>query len=281
MSSSSNKELFIKEREGDISQFYEFQEPPIGEGAFGVVYKGVDKLSKEFRVIKKIAKSKIRNPQRFFNEITALKTLDHPNVIKLYESFEDDYDVFLVQEFCDDGELFDYIVEKDHLTEFEAAALFKEILLSLIYCHKNKICHRDLKPENFMLSKTSEGITVKLIDFGLSRSFYKIENTGKDTLMRMKTKVGTAFFMAPEVILKDYTNSCDMWSAGCILYIMLSGYPPFDGESEKEIYDCIIKGEYDFEDDIWNDVSDEAKKFIKKLLCGEKHRMSAKKALKH
>ena len=116
MSSSSNKELFIKEREGDISQFYEFQEPPIGEGAFGVVYKGVDKLSKEFRVIKKIAKSKIRNPQRFFNEITALKTLDHPNVIKLYESFEDDYDVFLVQEFCDDGELFDYIVEKDHLT---------------------------------------------------------------------------------------------------------------------------------------------------------------------
>lgn len=209
-----NKELFIKERTGDITDFYDFSEQPIGEGAFGEVYKGTEKKTKEIRAIKKIPKTKIKNPQRFFNEIIALKTLDHPNVIKLYESFEDENDVYLVQEFCDGGELFDYIVEQDHLTEHDAAVLFKEILLSLVYCHKNKICHRDLKPENFMLSKSSGKINVKLIDFGLSRSFYKMENTGKDALMRMKTKVGTAFFMAPEVIRKDYSNSCDMWSAG-------------------------------------------------------------------
>jgi calcium-dependent protein kinase len=98
-------------------------------------------------------------------------------------------------------------VEKDHLSEHEAALLFKEILLSLVYCHKNRICHRDLKPENFMLSKSDRGINVKLIDFGLSRSFYRMENTGKEALLRMKTKVGTAFFMAPEVIRKDYSNS--------------------------------------------------------------------------
>lgn len=103
--------------------------------------------------LNKIAKAKIKNPQRFFNEVTALKTLDHPNVIKLYESFEDNENVYLVQEYWNGGELFDYIVEKDHLTEHEAAILFREILLSLIYWHKNKICHRDLKPENFMLSK--------------------------------------------------------------------------------------------------------------------------------
>ena len=275
------KELFIKEREGDIHAHYDFSEPPIGQGAFGEVYKGVENKTKEIRAIKKIAKAKIKNPQRFFNEIMALKTLDHPNVIKLYESFEDKENVYLVQEFCDGGELFDYIVEQDHLTEHEAALLFKEILLSLVYCHKNKICHRDLKPENFMLSKKGDKINVKLIDFGLSRSFYKMETSGKDALLRMKTKVGTAFFMAPEVIRKDYSNSCDMWSAGCILYIMLSGYPPFDGDNEKEIYDAIEDGEYDFEDPIWDDVSDEAKMFISKLLCSEEHRMTAKKALKH
>jgi calcium-dependent protein kinase len=203
----SNKELFIKERAGDITDFYHFSEKPIGQGAFGEVYKGTEKKTNEIMAIKKISKVNIKNPQRFFNEVIALKTLDHPNVIKLYESFEDDTDVYLVQEFCNGGELFDYIVDKDHLTEHDAVVLFKEILLSLVYCHKNKICHRDLKPENFMLSKSSGKLTVKLIDFGLSRSFYKMGNTGKNAFMRMKTKVGTAFFMAPEVIQKDYSNS--------------------------------------------------------------------------
>jgi calcium-dependent protein kinase len=94
-----NKELFIKEREGDISVFYTIQEPPVGQGAFGAVYKGIDKKSEEVRAIKMIPKSKIKNPDRFFNEITALKTLDHPNVIKLYESFEDAENVYLVQEY--------------------------------------------------------------------------------------------------------------------------------------------------------------------------------------
>lgn len=108
-------------------------ETPLGQGAFGEVFKGTEKKTKEVRAIKKIAKAKIKNPQRFFNEITALKTLDHPNVIKLYESFEDEENVYLVQEFCDGGELFDYIVEKDTLSEHEAATLFKQMLLSLVY----------------------------------------------------------------------------------------------------------------------------------------------------
>lgn len=276
-----NKELFIKEREGDVKLFYDFEEPPIGQGAFGEVFKGTEKKTKEVRAIKKILKSKIKNPDRFFNEITALKTLDHPNVIKLYELFEDDDSVYLVQEYWNGGELFDYIVENDHLSEGIAAKLFHEMLLSLVYCHKNKIWHRDLKPENFMLSKNEGGITVKLIDFGLSRSFYKMETTGKDALLRMKTKVGTAFFMAPEVIRKDYNNSWDMWSAGWILYVMLSGYPPFDGDTEKEIFDAIEEGEYDFNDDSWEFVSEEAKMFISRLLWPEDTRLTAKKALKH
>ena len=122
-----------------MKQFYDFSDPPIGQGAFGEVFKGVETKTKETRAIKKILKAKIKNPQRFFNEVTALKTLDHPNVIKLYELFEDEDSVYLVQEFCDGGELFDYIVENDHLSEGIAAKLFHEILLSLVYCHKNKI----------------------------------------------------------------------------------------------------------------------------------------------
>ena len=186
--------MFIQQRDGDIKKYYAFESKPIGEGAYGTVYKATELESGEIRAIKVLVKSKIKNYQRFINEVTALRTLDHPNVIKLYELFESDKEIYLVQEFWGGGELFDQIAEKDHFDEIYAASVFEQILKSLNYCHKNKIWHRDLKPENFMFTSKDENAVLKLIDFGLSRSFYNFTSSGDKALLRMNTKAGTAFF---------------------------------------------------------------------------------------
>mmetsp|Transcript_14510 Transcript_14510/g.12773 ORF Transcript_14510/g.12773 Transcript_14510/m.12773 type:complete len:141 (+) Transcript_14510:115-537(+) len=133
------KELFIDDRDGDIHSNYTFSDKPLGEGAFGVVYLGTDKVTEERRAIKVIQKSKIKNFKRFHNEVNALRTLDHPNIIKLFEIYKDKKNVYLVQELCTGGELFDFVVEKEFLSEDIAAKLFQQILQSILYCHKNRI----------------------------------------------------------------------------------------------------------------------------------------------
>lgn len=275
------KDLFVLKREGDVFNEYNVDDKVLGEGTYGVVFKAKDKTTGEEVAIKRIPREKIRNYQRFLNEITALKTLDHPNVIKLFEIFEDEDDVYLVQELCTGGELFDYIVNQEFLSEQQAAAIFKQVLHSVMYCHKNAICHRDLKPENFMFKAPGEGSNLKLIDFGLSTSYFKASTGGAVEYTRMTTRAGTAFFMAPEVLESNYSNACDMWSCGVILYVMLCGYPPFDGDTEEEILLNVQSGEYDFDDEVWEKVSDEAKDLINKLLVPENDRLSPKEALDH
>ncbi|CAI2359939.1 unnamed protein product [Moneuplotes crassus] len=274
------RENFIR-MDGDINDSYEFGKK-LGEGAYGIVYKGKEKSSGEERAIKKMSKDKIKNPVRFKNEIQALRTLDHPNIIKLFRYFEDKENIYLVQEYCAGGELFDHLAKADHFDESYAASVFQQILQSIWYCHKNRICHRDLKPENFMLSSVEEGPgTIKLIDFGLSRKFFEVSDTGEKALLRMQTRAGTAFFMAPEVIQGNYSYACDMWSCGCILYLMLSGYAPFDGETQEEIFETILNSQIDFGDPEWDNVSDEAKDLVCSLLTNENDRLTAKAALKH
>lgn len=275
------KALFIPKKEGDVFKEYNVNDKVLGEGTYGVVFKAKDKTTGEEVAIKRIPRSKIRNYQRFLNEITALKTLDHPNVIKLFEIFEDEDDVYLVQELCTGGELFDYIVNREFLTEHQAAEIFRQVLHSVMYCHKNAIAHRDLKPENYMFKSDEEGSNLKLIDFGLSTSYFKSNGVGEAKFTRMTTRAGTAFFMAPEVLESNYSNACDMWSCGVILYVMLCGYPPFDGDTEEEILLNVQRGEYDFDDEVWDKVSPEAKDLIQKLLVPENERLSPKEALEH
>ena len=158
---------------------------------------------------------------------------DHPNVIKLYEYFEDDKNVYLVTELCEGGELFDRIVKNEYFNEALAAKTFKMILMALNYCHSQNIVHRDLKPENFLYSTNEESSDLKIIDFGLSKILAK----GK--LQRMKSRAGTPYYISPEVLTGNYDVSCDMWSAGCILYILLCGYPPFYGDHNQEILSMV------------------------------------------
>jgi len=126
-----------------------------------------------------------------------------------------------------------------------------------------------LKPENFIFDNKEEDAFVKLIDFGLSRSFYQYEDQGAGKMLRMETRAGTSYYMAPEVFDGNYSQSCDFWSLGVILYVMLGGYPPFDGESETEIIQAVKNQDFSFDDEAWYSISPDAKDLIQNLLVPE------------
>lgn len=169
--------------------------------------------------------------------------IDHPNIIKLYEVYEDSRYVYLIMEECTGGELFDRIYErivnKNLYTEKEAAAIFRQYMSAVCHCHSQKICHRDLKPENLLFLNKSPDSPLKVIDFGLSKIFTESNH-------RMSTKVGTAYYVSPEVLQGNYDEKCDIWSSGVILYILLTGEPPFNGPNDNEIYRKIMKKKFSF-----------------------------------
>jgi len=156
--------------------------------------------------------------------------------------------VHIVMELSDGGELFEKIVEMHKFTEHQAADLMKKILSSVKHLHEHGICHRDLKPENFIFSDKTEDPEIKLIDFGLSKRFgpnaAANDHTGLGQVSledKMHTIVGTPYYVAPEVLMGSYNFSCDVWSLGVILFIMLCGYPPFEGDNNKEIFKRVLQ----------------------------------------
>jgi len=160
-------------------------------------------------------------------------------------------------------------------TEKEAAAIFKQIMSAICYCHSQQICHRDLKPENLLFLNSSDDSPLKVIDFGLSKIFEKCESH------KMTTKVGTAYYVSPEVLTGDYDEKCDVWSSGVILYILLSGEPPFNGSNDNEIYRKIQAKKFSFPSPHWDKVSEEAKDLIRHMLTEPKTRYSAEEVLNH
>jgi calcium-dependent protein kinase len=176
---------------------------------------------------------------------------------------------------CTGGELFDRIIKEEFFTEQVAAKVFKQILQALNYCHSMNIVHRDLKPENFLFVSPDANADLKIIDFGLS----KIMEGGK--LQRMKTRAGTPYYISPEVLAGNYDVSCDMWSAGCMLYILLCGYPPFYGDNNQEILQMVARGVFDYDGEEWDDIAAEAKDLIGKLVTRPERRLTAAEALQH
>ena len=156
-----------------------------------------------------------------------------------------------------------------------AAKLFKQILQALNYCHGENIVHRDLKPENFLFVSKDPNSELKIIDFGLS----KMLEGGR--LQRMNTRAGTPYYISPEVLAGSYDCSCDMWSAGCMLYILLCGYPPFFGDDNNEILQSVSTGQFDFDGEEWDDIDNQAKDLIRKLICPPANRLTAAQALQH
>ena len=180
---------------------------------------------------------------------------------------------------CKGGEVFDKIIEhiqnKKMYTEKDAANMFQQMMSAVEYCHNNGICHRDLKPENLLYLNQGSEINnpIKVIDFGLSQVISPDR--------KLKTKVGTAYYVAPEILKGSYTEKCDIWSAGVILYIFLSGDPPFNGPNDNAIYNKISKLKFDYPDKKWSKISNEAKDLINHMIAPEKQRYNAKQVLSH
>ena len=283
-----NKESFVTIIEGDITQFYEVQKK-IGEGAYGKIYKVRNKQSGDIRAMKQITKAKITDMGKFQTEIKILSMLDHPNIVRLFEVIEDDKYYNLLEELCTGGELLTR-VQSSQLKEKDIARIFNQIMSGVAYIHGMGIVHRDLKLENILFSSEDPMSPIKIIDFGFGVFMGKgeekqlKEKEGETDLKkfgfkRLKSKVGTLYYISPEIIKGNYDEKCDIWACGVILYILLAGYPPFSGNTDKEVYSQITNIKYDFDKERWKNYSKYAKELIKNMLTPAKSRYSAKQVL--
>jgi len=185
--------------------------------------------------------------------------MDHPNIVKVYDYYEDSDRFHIIMEYCEGGELLEYIAKSGVFTEDMASHIMKQILSAIAYLHSQNIIHSDLKAENIMLvQKDDEDFYCKLIDFGMASKF--------DPDKKMSQIQGTPYYIAPEVLKNSYDSKADIWSLGVLVFILLTGTPPFKASSLKEIFNKILKGKVNFEDEICKNISEEAIEFIKRLL---------------
>lgn len=272
--------IYITEALSDVSERYHIVKKELGHGHFGVVRKCKSRQTGEWFAIKSIHKTRVSKIDVLRREIDILRKVHHPNIIGLIEVFEDVKYLHLITELCTGGELFDRIIQKTqseegHFSEYDACKLVNSILDAIQYCHDLNIVHRDLKPENFLFASDDADAPIKIIDFGLSRS-----DVSPNSIMN--TKVGTPYYVAPEVLRRKYTSSCDIWSIGVITYILLCGYPPFYGDSDKQIFESVRTGFFDFPSPDWDEISNEAKDFVCSLLkSNPEERLSAEQARRH
>eukprot|EP00922_Rhytidocystis_sp_ex-Travisia-forbesii_P018963 GHVS01028161.1.p1 GENE.GHVS01028161.1~~GHVS01028161.1.p1 ORF type:complete len:704 (+),score=129.27 GHVS01028161.1:94-2205(+) len=267
--------MFITPQHADLSDRY-LKVRTLGVGAFGEVVLCVDKVTKAERAVKMIKKSPTSAGAdgKLLLEVELLKLLDHPNIMKLYEFFEDNQFFYIVSEVYSGGELFDAIIDRQKFSEKDAANCMKQVLSGVSYLHKHKQVHRDLKPENLLLDSSADDAIIKIVDFGLAAHF-----TAQEIL---KEKLGTAYYIAPEVLQSNYDQQCDVWSCGVILYVLLCGYPPFNGATDPEIMDKVRLGEFRFLDADWKEVSEDAKSLIREMLTIDtKKRITSAAALRH
>lgn len=265
---------------GSLEARYEVDPKVLGRGHYGVVRSCVNRATGERCAVKAIPRSKVNRPEVLQREIGILRHLKHPHIVEIRDVFEDRMYVYIVTELCAGGELFDAIIAKTetqegHYSERDAATLIAQMLSALKYCHSENVVHRDLKPENFLfISEKRE--TLKIIDFGLAT-----EEHCSDPL---RTRVGTPYYIAPEVLKNAYTSQCDLWSLGVVSYILMCGYPPFGGDSDAEIFRNVRRGltRASFPDEDWAGVSAGCLDFIKHLLHKDpRKRMTADTALAH
>lgn len=261
----------------DIQELYNIQ-GVMGRGHFGTVKRAQSRDPHDAKgyAIKSIPKNKIEyRIDLLERELGLLMTVDHPNIIKFYEVYEDPQYIHLVMELCTGGELFDQLISKGRYTEAEAAKIMHSLLSAVAHLHSMEIAHRDLKPENIMLSTSDENSEIKIIDFGLAKKYLE-EGSGENTVL------GSSYYVAPEVLQNSYGLSCDIWSCGVIVFMLLSGKPPFDGNSDMTIYQQILKTNYSTSGLEWEKISEEAKDFVKALLNPDsKNRITAQAALEH
>ncbi|GMH09681.1 hypothetical protein Nepgr_011522 [Nepenthes gracilis] len=270
-------ESVLKRKTGDLKDHYTLGKK-LGHGQFGTTFVCVEKATGKEYACKTIAKRKLvtkEDVEDVRREVEIMHHLaGHPNVISIRAAYEDAVAVHLVMELCAGGELFDRIVKRGHYTERKAADLVRTIVSVVQACHSLGVMHRDLKPENFLFVHEEEDSPLKTIDFGLS-IFFKPGDRFTDV-------VGSPYYVAPEVLRKRYGPEADVWSAGVIIYILLSGVPPFWAETEEEIFEEVLHGDLDFSSDPWPRISEGAKDLVRRMLVRDpKKRLTAHEVLCH
>ena len=274
------QESLITQNFGNPEKYYK-KVRNLGSGSYGTVYLAKNNLKDNLVAIKVIEKipANIIDDMEIKNEINILKSLSHPNIVKIFEFFDTALNYYIVTEYCKKGELFEYI--NNQYSEYQLAVLFYQVFSGLCYLHEKKILHRDLKLENLMISEIEKDIStgeeyfwIKIIDFGTAKIFERKKNE--------KEIIGSSYYIAPEVLKKNYNEKCDNWSVGVILYMTLTGVPPFDGETDEDIISRIKIGKYNKNNKRFLEKSPEVKDLVNSLLERDtEKRLSAKEALSH
>ncbi|GLJ24229.1 hypothetical protein SUGI_0462000 [Cryptomeria japonica] len=251
----------------------------IGRGRFGSIRRCVNTETGEVLACKIIHKADLRDSldrECLLNEIATLKYVcGHRGIVELRDVHENDECLWLFMELCTGGDLFDKIVEKKRFEEKEAAVVMKRLMETIGYCHRKGVAHRDLKPDNILFSSNSFSNDIRIADFGQAASFSPGE--------KMSGIVGTPYYVAAEVLQgKDYNEKVDIWSAGVILYVMLSGIPPFNGDTPQEIFEAVLRERLRFPNESWLTISHSAKDLIRQMLRRDVlRRLSADQVLGH
>jgi serine/threonine protein kinase len=278
MESTMDDDPQVKSRAGTELHFhksYALDTNILGAGAFSTVRIATHNTTKNKYAIKIVDKGKITKTDEVAlkDEISVLKELEHPHIIKLYDVYNEAEYYFLVTELMNGGELFDRIASKVSYNEDEARNVTRTLLKVLDFCHSKQVAHRDLKPQNLLLMSKVNDENIKVADFGFAK---KLREDG-----HFVTQCGTPEYVAPEILNGvPYDTKSDMWSMGCILYALLGGYVPFYGKNQRELFREIRGGKYEFHEEYWGHVSQDAKDLVASLLeTFPKKRFSAQEAL--
>uniref|UniRef100_A0AAZ3NNF1 Serine/threonine-protein kinase 33 n=1 Tax=Oncorhynchus tshawytscha TaxID=74940 RepID=A0AAZ3NNF1_ONCTS len=269
------------EDEADLQQIYSFGKK-LGQGSFGVVCEATHNETMKKWAIKKVNKEKAGSSgvKLLEREVSILKRVNHAHIIHLEEVFETQKRMYLVTELCEGGELKELLQKNTRFTEEETRHIINSLAEAIVYLHKKDIVHRDLKLENILVKSyhgvDNDMINIKVTDFGLS-----VKKGGVGSENMLKATCGTPIYMAPEVInAHEYSQQCDVWSIGVIMYMLLCGEPPFIATSEERLFEMIKKGELHFVGPIWDSISDAAKKVLSCLLkVDPAHRITANELL--
>nr|XP_026691794.1 myosin light chain kinase, smooth muscle-like [Ciona intestinalis]XP_026691795.1 myosin light chain kinase, smooth muscle-like [Ciona intestinalis] len=266
----------VKHKPGELLEETYTVKDPLGSGRFGKVWLVEDQKTGDKFAAKQCACRRASQRKEFELEIEIMNSLDHPKLLQLYDAFFGKNDVTLILELVTGGELFDRIADEAFdLTEALAVKYIRQICEAVQYMHGNMILHLDIKPENILCVSPERLDSIKIIDFGFARKY-----TPNSPL---KIMFGTPEFVAPEVVNFDpLGKGTDMWSIGVVTYVLLSGLSPFMGEDEQETLSNVTACDVDFDDDSFDDVSDDAKTFITKLLdIRESKRPNCAECLEH
>lgn len=265
--------------------------PELGRGAFSVVYECTPKKAKyrpcadtDSYAVKVIQRSELSEDDRkgLEQEIDIMGEINHKNVIRLYETFTETREIYLVIERVNGGELFERIVKKSRYSELEARNVVKTILRTLAFLHSKGIVHRDLKPENLLLCSEDDDLSIKIADFGFAKKTHELAG-GIEENQSLDTQCGTPGYVAPEILSqKPYGPPVDVWSMGVCVYILLGGYPPFYHEKQNELFKLIKKAKFQFHEKYWKHISKEAQDFISSMLVvSPDERLTCEQLLHH